>query len=308
MSYEIAIEGPFLALLKLYHELRQFSPTLEKLPHRPKNRTNWGRISFVEADDALLDHKLLDVNRTVTSVEKALCPVKTFEIRVRNLAYSEPSTGSSQFNIPFNPIPTITVQPWMPSLPEATDSRTIVLDPEQAFGSGKHPSTKLCLRIMDRIMKNKTRAKKIQSGRFLDFGCGTGILAIAAVKMGMESALGVEIDASAAESAERNVMLNHLSHKIDIRVGSWNVVNDTYDLIVSNLVVSALLRTGKKIPGHLEGGGLAVIAGFGENQLSEMKRFFTKMGLIATGRNTLERWAALTLKKRNERYMANPGN
>jgi ribosomal protein L11 methyltransferase len=298
MRYEIAIEGPFFALLKLYHELRRFSPTLEKLPQRPKRKTNWGRMSFVETNVALLNANLLEINRIISHVEKVLSLKERLDIRIRNLSYSEPYSGSSQFNEPFEPIPSITILPWKPTLPEVTDSFTIVLDPEHAFGSGKHPSTRLCLSIMNRIMKDKTHAQKLQRGRLLDFGCGTGILAIAAVKMGVKSAVGVEIDASAAESAETNVVLNHLSHKIDIRVGSWNVVNETYDLIVSNLVVSALLRTGKKISDHLEGGGLAVIAGFGENQLIEMKGFFAKIGLIPIGQNTLEQWAALTLKKK----------
>jgi|GEM_PF-652124 len=298
LRYEITIEGPFLAMMTLRHELRRFSPTLKRLPHRPNRKVNWASISCVETNDTLLNAKLLEISKIISHIEEGLSPRENLDIRIRNLSYSEPCAGSSQFDEPFKPIPSLTVLPWKPSHRELIDSHTIVLDPEHAFGSGKHPSTKLCLNILDRMLKNKTQAPKFQKGRLLDFGCGTGILAIAAVKMGMKSAVGVENDADAAESAERNVMLNHLSHKIDIRVGSWNVVNEAYDLIVSNLVVSALLRTGKKFPDHLEIGGAAVIAGFGENQLTEMKDFFYKMGLIPSGQNTLAGWAALTLRKR----------
>lgn len=297
MRYEIAIEGPFPALLKLHRELRRFSPSLEKLPPRPKRKTNWGRIAFVETGDALLNANLLEINRIVLHVEKVLALREGLDIRIRNLSYSEPYAGSVQFKSPFQPIPSLTILPWHPTLPKVNDTRTIVLDPEHAFGSGKHPSTQLCLKIMDRMIKDRANASKLLRGRLLDFGCGTGILAIAGIKMGMKSAVGVENDARAAESAERNVMLNHLSHRIDIRLGSWNVVKERYDLIVSNLVVSALLKTGKKISLHLDAGGIAIIAGFGEKQLPAVRGKSSEMGLVPTGQDRLAGWAALTLRK-----------
>ena len=66
---------------------------------------------------------------------------------------------------------------------------------------------------------------------------------------------------------------------------------------MANLVASALIRTGRNIPGHMEDAGLAVVAGFGVNQLNEMRRFFKKTGLIITQQFTLKRWAALILAK-----------
>jgi ribosomal protein L11 methyltransferase len=134
----------------------------------------------------------------------------------------------------------------------------------------------------------------------LDFGCGTGLLAIAAIKMGAKSALGVEIDGPSAEAAERNVKLNHLSPTIKIKKGSWDAVQEKYHLIMANLVASVLIRTGETLPGHLKDQGLAVVSGFGENQLNEIKQLFTRIGLIISQQFTLESWAALVLEK-NER-------
>lgn len=297
MQYEISIEGPIFALQRLQYELRCFSPRFEKVPQWSRNEEDWGRISFVETDHGLLDDKLRGLYRTITSVEKAFSLSTKFDIRVRNLAYSEPSTGSSRFAEPFNPVPSITVQPWGTSVPQTADDRTIILDPHNAFGSGKHPSTRLCLKIMDLIAKDTSNTQRLRGGKVLDFGCGTGLLAIAAIKMGAKSALGVEIDGPSAEAAEGNVKLNHLSRTIKIKEGSWDAVQEKYDLIMANLVASVLIRTGKYLPGHLKDQGLAVVSGFGENQLNEMKQLFTRIGLIISQQFTLESWAALVLAK-----------
>lgn len=306
MQYEITIEGPFFALLRLYHDLRCFSPAMEKIQQKSSHKEEWGTISFVEPYDGLIDEKLREVCRIIKNVENSFSLDTRFEIRVRNLAYSEPSTGSRQFTEPFNPIASITIQPWGPTASRVKDSKTIILDPHHAFGSGKHPSTQLCLRIMELLAKDTSRVWKLQGATVLDFGCGTGLLAIAAIKMGARTVLGVEIDKQSVQEAERNVLLNYLSQSIEIKQGSWEIVQGKYDLILANLVPSALIRTGKNIPEHIEESGLAVVAGFGENQLNEMKRFFKTTGFIISQQLTLKRWAALIMTKKEKKSTTYP--
>ena len=137
----------------------------------------------------------------------------------------------------------------------------------------------------------------LQGREVLDFGCGTGLLAIAAVKMGAKKAVGVEIDKQSVETAKRNVELNMLSSKIAIREGSWEVVHEKYDLILANLVPSAILRTGGRIPYRLVNNGKVVLSGFGKNRCQEVERFFMKLGFITTHRSTLEGWSALLMEK-----------
>ena len=306
MQYEITIEGPVFALLRLHHDLRRFSPAMEKIQQKSSHKKEWGTISFVEPYDNLFDEKLREVYRIIKNVENAFSLDTKLDIRVRNLAYSEPSTGSTQFTEPFNPIDSITIQPWGSPVSQVKDSQTIILDPHHAFGSGRHPSTQLCLRIMEFLAKDTSRAWKLQGATVLDFGSGTGLLAIAAIKMGARSVVGVEIDWQSAQEAERNVLLNYLSQRIEIKQGSWEIVQGKYDLILANLVPSALIRAGKNIHVHLEDFGLAVVAGFGENQLDEMKRFFKTTGLIISQQLTLKRWAALIMTKKEKKSTTYP--
>ncbi|MCP4668702.1 MAG: methyltransferase, partial [Deltaproteobacteria bacterium] len=259
MQFEITIEGPALVVSEVGRRLEIPSLKMEKIPSRKVEEEERGRIAIQEGDEDRLDDMLLRISRVMTEVEEASPQRAKPEIRVRNLAYSEPYAGSSQFSEPFNPVPMMTIHPWSLTMPEITDPRTIILDPGHAFGTGKHPSTRLCLMIIESLSKDDSPAHGFGKWEVLDFGCGTGLLAIAALKLGANRALGVEIDLASAKAAKANAALNHLSQKISVRQGSWEVVHETYDLILANLVISALLRTAKHIPGHLKEQGKAVV-------------------------------------------------
>lgn len=298
MQFEITIEGPFAGISQLNNNLVSLSPVLKRIPVRNDENRERGRIMILESREERLDSKLLDISRIVNEAKRALSLRSGFYIRVRNLAHSEPSAEASQFMEPFSPVPSMTIQPWTPDLAQPTDPRTIILDPYHAFGTGKHPTTLLCLRIMDLLANNTSRAQALEGAKVLDFGCGTGLLAIAAVKMGAQEAMGVEIDPPSVQVAKTNVALNHLSGRVFIREGSWEVVHEKYDFIFANLVVSALLRTGTHIPDHLTQTGTAVISGFGENQMREMKRFFEEAGLTISKQAVLEGWGAASLSSK----------
>jgi len=294
MQFEITIEGLFADISQLNNNLASFSPLIKKIPGRNHENRERGRIIILESREARLDSKLLDISRIVNEAKKALSLRSEFYIRVRNLAYSEPSSGSSQFMEPFSPIPSMTIQPWTPDLAQPTDPQTIILDPHHAFGTGKHPTTLLCLKIMD-LFANGSRAQALKGAKVLDFGCGTGLIAIAAVKMGAQEAVGVEIDSPSVLAAKTNVALNHLSGRVTIREGSWEVVHEKYDFIFANLVISALLKTGTHIHDHLTPTGTSVVSGFGENQAEDVRRFFEEAGLTISKQSVLEGWGAASV-------------
>jgi len=296
MQIEIEISGPSHAISKLYGEIKPFLQHVKDLQGQHGGDDEISRIVLQEKVENL-DNRLLEISRIVNKLEKDLLLEKRLEFRVRNLAYSEPSTGSSQFKEPFNPIPSITIQPWNPSISQVKDSYTIIIDPHHAFGTGKHPTTRLCLKYMDYLAHSVSTDRSLQGREVLDFGCGTGLLAIAAVKMGAKKAVGVEIDHQSVETARRNVDLNGLSSKITIRDGSWEVISEKYDLILANLVPAAILRTGGHIPCRLIENGKVVLSGFGKNRCKEVAIFFKKLGFITTDRSTLDGWSALLMEK-----------
>jgi len=289
MKIEIAIEGPLETVLALQQRLPKASGQLDQgVGDAPKR----ARLILVEEDDRV-NQVLIRISGIA---ERELHHAEALEFRVRNLAYTEPSPWCESLREPFQPVPSLTVQPWSPSVSPADDRHTILLDSNLAFGTGRHPTTELCLKAIHDL----SRGPWGLSGRsVLDFGCGTALLAIAAVKWGASRCQGVEIDPEAAATAKKNVILNGLSERIVISQGSWEAVEGKVDLILANLVPSVLLRTGSEIPGHLAEEGRAVVSGFGRNQCQEMEDFFARLGLRSTERLDRDGWIALVMQ-RNE--------
>jgi ribosomal protein L11 methylase PrmA len=294
MNFEICIQGPRAEIIKLFRLLKRFSPRLRRL-HDPYDDRTPGRLEIAlkrNLDPSLLNKELLSISNAMAAFGKAGTDQGLFDMRVRNLDYSEPSSGSDGFLEAFRPISSILVEPWSPGLRRRVKSDCIYLDPGHAFGTGKHPTTRLCLQVLDNLIRSGLLIR-----RALDFGCGTGILAIAAVRLGVRHALGVEMDGPSAKTAKRNVRLNLLEQRIEVREGSWEAVQGSFDLILANLVASALLRTGARIAPHLEDGGWAIVSGFGTNQVGEVLPLLEKNGLVLDRQYGLDGWVGLLLRK-----------
>jgi ribosomal protein L11 methyltransferase len=289
MEIEIAITGPIHAVSALRERLGHLSPAFEETAEGA------GTLRIKETEKGL-DDRLLAISRIVTRLEKDYSLDEGLDLRVRNLAYSEPERGEVSKDA-FRPISSILVQPWHAYLSRAPDLRTIVIDEQHAFGTGRHPSTVLCLRAVEEMALSQGG---ITGKDVLDFGCGTGLLAIAVVKMGAEKAVGVEIDHDSAATASKNVVLNGVSGRVTVLQGSWEVVQQgVYDLILANLVPSVLFRTGHEIVNHLEKKGRVVISGFSEKQVEEVGAYLCSVGLHVIKRSCLDGWAAFVASFRS---------
>ncbi|MFC1823034.1 50S ribosomal protein L11 methyltransferase [Thermodesulfobacteriota bacterium] len=295
MRFEITIDGPQNAISKLIKKLQNLLPIDNNSDGFAPGKSGKEGI-LLHKDEEDLDNTLITVSRAVHEVERTTGLATEIELRVRNLAYSEPSTGTPLFSKPFDPIPSLTIQPWAHDLPAGTNSRTIIIDAGHAFGTGMHPSSRLCLEHLESLAKGRIPGRKLKGMKVLDFGCGTGLLAIAAVKLGAEEANGVEIDRQSALTALENVERNGMTDQIDIKPGSWEKIRSKYDLILANLVPAVILRTGSKIPVFLKKGGLGIFAGFSLQQSDEIEQFFMNSGLVAAEKGSLEGWGSLIME------------
>lgn len=119
------------------------------------------------------------------------------------------------------------------SLPEKAGRIVLVIDPKMSFGTGYHESTRLMLRMMDRYVTPESLV--------LDVGTGTGILAIAAVKLGSRLAVGIDIDEWSHINAQENVVRNGCEQRVDIRFGSLESVPESeFDFIFANIIRSTI--------------------------------------------------------------------
>ena len=166
----------------------------------------------------------------------------------------------------FQPI-NISGRLWIvPSWHEAPDPSAIniALDPGIAFGTGSHPTTKLCLRWLE---------SRVRGGEtVLDYGCGSGILAIAAAKMGASRIVGVDIDPAAVESARDNAFRNNVTAKF---IDAGNTLEMKADLVVANILANPLKMLAPLLASHVRTGGRIALAGVLSAQAAEVEGIYS---------------------------------
>lgn len=145
--------------------------------------------------------------------------------------------------------------------PPAQARKTIRLDPGLAFGTGTHPTTRMCLRWIAR------RAPTQPLGRVLDYGCGSGILAIGAAKFGAIDVDAVDIDPAAVEST----VLNAQANAVQLHAGLPDKATGSYNTVLANILASPLQVLAPLLCAHVAAGGSLVLAGILERQAEELK-------------------------------------
>jgi ribosomal protein L11 methyltransferase len=152
------------------------------------------------------------------------------------------------------------VPSWHEVPPQA---RTIIrLDPGLAFGTGTHPTTRMCLRWTAREAPQRAAGWS----RVLDYGCGSGILAIGAGLHGARGIDAVDIDPAAVESTRLNALANH----VDVNSGLPELARGAYPLVLANILATPLKLLAPLLSGHVAPGGSLVLAGILERQVDEL--------------------------------------
>ena len=166
----------------------------------------------------------------------------------------------------FEPIP-ISSRLWIVPTwhtPSDPDAINIVLDPGLAFGTGSHPTTRLCLRWLDDNLKGGESV--------LDYGCGSGILAIAALKLGAARAVGVDVDSQAVTASRDNAAANRVGNVQFYQPD--NAPQDSYDLVVANILTNPLRMLAPLLANATRQGGQIVLSGILEEQAQDVMNIY----------------------------------
>ena len=181
--------------------------------------------------------------------------------------------------------------PWHDYTPESADEVVVILDPGMAFGTGTHPSSRLCLMGLEENIK--------PGNTVLDVGTGSGILAIAAAKLGASTVDAVDIEPvavrSTKENAERNGVLDL------IRVAEGSVAPDgpfvgPYDIVLANIISRVLIELSHGLGKSVKPGGTLVLAGIIEGRELLVRETFEPRGFQLIHRQQIEDWVGLTYR------------
>ena len=169
----------------------------------------------------------------------------------------------------------------------------IALDPGMAFGTGLHPTTRLCLAALEPLAEDG----RLDDARVLDVGCGSGILTIAAIRLGAASALGVDTDPIAIDATLANARRNRLGRRVRAREGSIPTGERPFDVVLANLIAGVLVPLAPDLYAELRPGGSLVASGIFVDREAVVRTAFLTAGLEPTDRSVDGDWIALTCRR-----------
>jgi ribosomal protein L11 methyltransferase len=173
--------------------------------------------------------------------------------------------------------------PWEPYT-AAADELLLTLNPGQAFGTGLHATTQLCLTSLETIIGMRPGV------RLLDVGCGSGILSLAGVLFGCAKAFGIDVDRLAVWVARVNARLNQLSKQSTFAAGSLEVVTDRFDIVVANILLEPILAMLKPLHTALVPGGAVVLSGILTAEVPQLRGGLLAHGWRITHQASQEEW------------------
>lgn len=189
----------------------------------------------------------------------------------------------SQFD-PVQITPEFWIVPTWHELPSGA-SQVLRLDPGLAFGTGTHPTTKMCLKWISTHPPSEQRV--------LDYGCGSGILAMGAALFGAKVVDAVDIDAAAVSSTIENARANQLEGQI--QAGLPDAASGTYDTVLANILASPLKVLAPLLAGHMKPGGSLVLAGILERQAQELMDAYAPYCKLSVA-DSLDGWILMSAK------------
>lgn len=234
----------------------------------------------------------------IDATERALWHIQAFglrpvgELRVRSVDDADWEQAWKENYEPQRIGRVVVVPSWI-SEPMGADEVELRLDPGMAFGTGLHPTTRGCLTLLQRLGPMPPAV--------LDLGSGSGILALAALRLGAERAVCLDTDPVAVAATLANAAANGLDERVTAKLGTLSAEPDgeSYDLVLANVVAAVLVELATPLAAHTAMGGTLLASGIISERGGEVLAALTGAGFDVIDRLDDGEWVSLRLRRRN---------
>lgn len=180
-----------------------------------------------------------------------------------------------------------------PNAPAGTDGGIDLVMQRGAFGSGEHETTESCLKILE-------QRPEVKGAQVLDLGSGTGILAIAALKLGAKHVVCVDIEQDAVDSARVNCHLNHIDHQVTHITGTLDAVaENNFDFILANIYGDILIDLAESLTTKLKPGGSLLLSGILWEYNFDVRQAYERMACEVVSNHMLEEFSTTLMIRKS---------
>lgn len=246
------------------------------------------RVKYYLADD--------EDGRETLEIQRAALEQAGYAPTVSPIRDEDWENNWKQFYRPMEVGKRLLIVPEWEEAPRAGNRTVLRLNPGLIFGTGSHPSTRMCLEAMEDLAPH--------ADRVLDLGCGSGILAIAALVLGAKTAFGCDIDEKAPHIALENAALNGVADRLEVLSGDVlaggplraRLDQEKYPLIFMNIVADVIISLCGQVPRWLTAEGTFLCSGVIDGREDEVAAALKQAGLTVTGRRRLGDWYSFTAR------------
>ncbi len=182
------------------------------------------------------------------------------------------------------------ILPAWEAMPDPVKCHVIRIDPGTAFGTGKHETTRMCLRAIEENVPSSPWT-------MLDVGTGSGILSVYGAMLGAKEITAIDIDPEAVRWAEKNIELNEIPVKIDLSTTPLEEIDRQYDVIAANLIKNTILELNPLFPEVMAPEGLMIMSGLLTGQVEDIEEDFKRYGLKKIHESIMGEWSCILVKK-----------
>jgi ribosomal protein L11 methyltransferase len=278
----VVIEDPFDLVKKRENQFGEIYQL------NPDDYPNEGVVvkAYLPINDSF-DNNVEEIKQAITNLRQYDIDLGKNEVTVSEVDEEEWATAWKKYYHPIQVSETFTIVPtWEDYIPEKEEERIIELDPGMAFGTGTHPTTVMCIQALEKTVK--------PGDKVIDVGTGSGILSIAAAKLGASEVQAYDLDDVAVASARMNIELNNAQDVVTVAQNNLlNGITGPVDIIVANLLAEIILLFPHDAAKVVKTGGLFITSGIIEAKQQDVTNALEKAGFTIEEVMKMEDWVAI---------------